>query len=318
GEGEEETEEVDEDRERYRWLDANPRSPAPPRHGRPGGTGGWIITRTYADFASLHAELSSALPKAAKLKFPSRSRMQSGGGVLEKLVADLEGWLNLAVTDASLRDSAPLGRFLKPDWPVGGDRKEGGSVAGNVLKANVMAATSVLKRISSNTTNAAGYLRDRSNVIASSVMGSVGGATPPLQASPAFARRDGRRTQSMSSAALGAITKAPDAVRPGRFSTGRFSTDSLMRLEEAASSAASSPRASSVAPSREPQKRGAADPSRTAADRSSFEERAAAKPERPREEEESRQQQQQQQPNKELTEHELDLLLETIFAVLEE
>ncbi|KAG5461130.1 MAG: hypothetical protein BJ554DRAFT_6723, partial [Olpidium bornovanus] len=32
GEGEEETEEVDEDRERYRWLDANPRSPAPPRH----------------------------------------------------------------------------------------------------------------------------------------------------------------------------------------------------------------------------------------------------------------------------------------------
>ncbi|KAK9763742.1 phosphatidylinositol binding [Basidiobolus ranarum] len=77
-------------------------------------SGGWMITRSFADFTQLHTALREQFPKVDKIKFPSRQRFISKANN-HKLCVELERYLALLLSDMLLCESKPLQIFLKPD-----------------------------------------------------------------------------------------------------------------------------------------------------------------------------------------------------------
>ncbi|KAJ1978513.1 phosphatidylinositol binding [Dimargaris cristalligena] len=83
---------------------------------------GWMITRSYADFSSLHSALKQLFTKVDKIKFPSRqwsaNAMILGSGTRSRqspLANGLQVYLSLLLSDRILCASRPLQLFMKPD-----------------------------------------------------------------------------------------------------------------------------------------------------------------------------------------------------------
>ncbi|ORX96402.1 hypothetical protein K493DRAFT_300925 [Basidiobolus meristosporus CBS 931.73] len=77
-------------------------------------SGGWMITRSFADFHHLHTTLREQFPKVDKIKFPSRQRFTSKANNY-RLCVELERYLSLLLSDMLLCESKPLQNFLQPD-----------------------------------------------------------------------------------------------------------------------------------------------------------------------------------------------------------
>lgn len=114
---------------------------------RSAGSGGWMVTRSYAAFVALNADLREEFPKIGKVRFPARNRL--GGGVASlKLAAELQDWINFLITDGSLREAEVLKTFLRPDQSIlSVPGVSAGRTASMVFKAPVKAATSMLKKL---------------------------------------------------------------------------------------------------------------------------------------------------------------------------
>ncbi|KAK9720266.1 phosphatidylinositol binding [Basidiobolus ranarum] len=80
-------------------------------------SGGWMITRNFADFTNLHMVLREQFPKVDKIKFPSRQIFGSKANN-QKLCMDLEKYLSMLLSDMLLCESKPLQSFLQPDSVV--------------------------------------------------------------------------------------------------------------------------------------------------------------------------------------------------------
>lgn len=78
------------------------------------GSGGWMITKSYADIIVLNESLRTAFPKVAKSDFPKRSRV-AGSKAREELSQELERWLNIIITDSALCESIILQEFMRPE-----------------------------------------------------------------------------------------------------------------------------------------------------------------------------------------------------------
>ncbi|KAJ3024038.1 sorting nexin 13 [Thoreauomyces humboldtii] len=81
---------------------------------RVNGSGGWMITKSYADLIHLYESLDALFPKIKKSGFPSRSRVV-GSKARDELTLDLERWLNILVPDVELCASPPLQEFMRPE-----------------------------------------------------------------------------------------------------------------------------------------------------------------------------------------------------------
>ncbi|CAG8615294.1 722_t:CDS:2 [Acaulospora morrowiae] len=76
---------------------------------QPGSTG-WIMTRRFADFEKMHASLVKAFPKAEKVTMPRLMLKKN-----QEACKSLERYLNILLSDASLCESEPLQKFMKRD-----------------------------------------------------------------------------------------------------------------------------------------------------------------------------------------------------------
>ncbi|CAG8460797.1 9442_t:CDS:2 [Acaulospora colombiana] len=76
---------------------------------QPGSTG-WIMTRRFADFEKMHSSLVKAFPKAEKVTMPRLMLKKN-----QEACKSLERYLNILLSDASLCESEPLQKFMKRD-----------------------------------------------------------------------------------------------------------------------------------------------------------------------------------------------------------
>jgi hypothetical protein len=76
---------------------------------QPGSTG-WIMTRSYVDFEKMHQSLVQAFPKAEKVTMP-RLMLKKNHEACEAL----ERYLNILLSDVVLRESDALQKFMKRD-----------------------------------------------------------------------------------------------------------------------------------------------------------------------------------------------------------
>ncbi|KAJ1983354.1 phosphatidylinositol binding [Dimargaris verticillata] len=94
---------------------------ADPTHGT--SHHGWLITRSYADFASLHASLKQRVAKVDKIKFPSRqwtpaaaaSAVSPKNSNQTPLAGALQHYLSMLLSDRLIGASRPMQLFMKPD-----------------------------------------------------------------------------------------------------------------------------------------------------------------------------------------------------------
>ncbi|TPX56108.1 hypothetical protein PhCBS80983_g04783 [Powellomyces hirtus] len=89
---------------------------------RTDGSGGWMITKSYADLIALNEHLETAFSKVKKSGFPTRTRVSVNFSAKARehnsassLSADLERWLNIIITDAELCQSKPIQDFMRPE-----------------------------------------------------------------------------------------------------------------------------------------------------------------------------------------------------------
>ncbi|KAJ1972535.1 phosphatidylinositol binding [Dimargaris xerosporica] len=84
---------------------------------------GWLITRSYADFASLHASLKQHVAKVDKIKFPSRQWTPTTVPSVTSpkhpkqtpLAGALQHYLSMLLSDRLISASRPMQLFMKPD-----------------------------------------------------------------------------------------------------------------------------------------------------------------------------------------------------------
>ncbi|TPX57815.1 hypothetical protein SpCBS45565_g08145 [Spizellomyces sp. 'palustris'] len=81
---------------------------------RTNGSGGWMISKSYADIIALNEALRTVFPKVRKSNFPQRTRV-AGTKAREELSHELERWLNIIASDATLYESAQVQDFMKPE-----------------------------------------------------------------------------------------------------------------------------------------------------------------------------------------------------------
>ncbi|KNC97986.1 hypothetical protein, variant [Spizellomyces punctatus DAOM BR117] len=81
---------------------------------RTNGSGGWMISKSYADIIALNEALRTVFPKVRKSNFPQRTRV-TGTKAREELSHELERWLNIIASDATLYESAQVQDFMKPE-----------------------------------------------------------------------------------------------------------------------------------------------------------------------------------------------------------
>nr|CAG8498546.1 8788_t:CDS:10 [Entrophospora candida] len=76
---------------------------------QPGSTG-WIMTRSFADFEAMHIALVNQFPKAEKVTMP-RLMLKKNYDACQ----DLQRYLNILLSDSTLAKSDPLQKFMKRD-----------------------------------------------------------------------------------------------------------------------------------------------------------------------------------------------------------
>ncbi|CAJ0832661.1 1131_t:CDS:2 [Entrophospora sp. SA101] len=76
---------------------------------QPGSTG-WIMTRSFADFEAMHIALVNEFPKAEKVTMP-RLMLKKNYDACQ----DLQRYLNILLSDSTLAKSDPLQKFMKRD-----------------------------------------------------------------------------------------------------------------------------------------------------------------------------------------------------------
>ncbi|CAG8612147.1 6185_t:CDS:2, partial [Racocetra fulgida] len=76
---------------------------------RPGSTG-WIITRNFSDFEKMHSALTKDFPKAEKVVMPRLMLKKS-----QAACKSLERYLNILLSDLTLCESEPLQKFMRRD-----------------------------------------------------------------------------------------------------------------------------------------------------------------------------------------------------------
>ncbi|CAG8537580.1 14669_t:CDS:2 [Racocetra persica] len=76
---------------------------------RPGSTG-WIITRNFSDFEKMHSTLTKDFPKAEKVVMPRLMLKKS-----QTACKSLERYLNILLSDLTLCESEPLQKFMRRD-----------------------------------------------------------------------------------------------------------------------------------------------------------------------------------------------------------
>ncbi|KAJ1659091.1 Sorting nexin-20 [Dispira simplex] len=79
---------------------------------------GWMITRSYADFAALHSSLKQQFAKVEKIKFPHRNWASTSSGEGQKqsaLANGLQHYLSMLLVDQIICASRALQLFMKPD-----------------------------------------------------------------------------------------------------------------------------------------------------------------------------------------------------------
>ncbi|CAG8513555.1 12979_t:CDS:2 [Cetraspora pellucida] len=76
---------------------------------RPGSTG-WIITRNFSDFEKMHSALTKDFPKAEKVSMPRLMLKKS-----QAACKSLERYLNILLSDLALCESEPLQKFMRRD-----------------------------------------------------------------------------------------------------------------------------------------------------------------------------------------------------------
>ncbi|CAG8804946.1 3474_t:CDS:2, partial [Gigaspora margarita] len=76
---------------------------------RPGSTG-WIMMRTFSDFEKMHSALIKIFPKAEKVSMPRLMLKKN-----QVACKSLERYLNILLSDLTLCDSEPLQKFMKRD-----------------------------------------------------------------------------------------------------------------------------------------------------------------------------------------------------------
>ncbi|CAG8436610.1 9381_t:CDS:2 [Diversispora eburnea] len=76
---------------------------------QPGSTG-WIMTRKFSDFETMHSALVKAFPKAEKVTMPRLMLKRN-----QEACKALERYLNILLSDATLCESEPLQKFMKID-----------------------------------------------------------------------------------------------------------------------------------------------------------------------------------------------------------
>ncbi|CAG8735490.1 18310_t:CDS:2 [Dentiscutata erythropus] len=76
---------------------------------RPGSTG-WIMTRFFSDFEKMHSALTKIFPKAEKVSMPRLMLKKS-----QVACNSLERYLNILLSDLTLCESEPLQKFMKRD-----------------------------------------------------------------------------------------------------------------------------------------------------------------------------------------------------------
>ncbi|CAG8575043.1 334_t:CDS:2 [Dentiscutata erythropus] len=74
------------------------------------GSAGWIMTRSFSDFETLHSALGKDFPKAEKVTMPRLMWKKN-----HEACKSLERYLNILLSDASLCESEPLQKFMKRD-----------------------------------------------------------------------------------------------------------------------------------------------------------------------------------------------------------
>ncbi|KAJ1968224.1 phosphatidylinositol binding [Dispira parvispora] len=80
---------------------------------------GWMITRSYADFAALHSSLKQQFAKVEKIKFPHRNWAATASGAGQKqsaLASGLQHYLSMLLVDQIVCASRALQLFMKPDY----------------------------------------------------------------------------------------------------------------------------------------------------------------------------------------------------------
>ncbi|KAF0477925.1 PXA domain-containing protein [Gigaspora margarita] len=74
------------------------------------GSAGWIMTRSFNDFETLHSALGKVFPKAEKVTMPRLMWKKN-----HEACKSLERYLNILLSDATLCESEPLQKFMKRD-----------------------------------------------------------------------------------------------------------------------------------------------------------------------------------------------------------
>ncbi|CAG8497622.1 16902_t:CDS:2 [Dentiscutata heterogama] len=74
------------------------------------GSAGWIMTRSFNDFETLHSALGKDFPKAEKVTMPRLMWKKN-----HEACKSLERYLNILLSDAALCESEPLQKFMKRD-----------------------------------------------------------------------------------------------------------------------------------------------------------------------------------------------------------
>ncbi|KAJ1562052.1 sorting nexin 25 [Nowakowskiella sp. JEL0078] len=123
----------DDDKPSYTATDFKERLVFVVEAERTDGRGGWILTKTYADFQSLYDRLRKLSYAINRTGFPVRSRMPppplakdrekdsfttiaaSASSARVALANELQKWTNSMMADWSTSDSKPVQDFMRPD-----------------------------------------------------------------------------------------------------------------------------------------------------------------------------------------------------------
>ncbi|RKO84691.1 hypothetical protein BDK51DRAFT_37270, partial [Blyttiomyces helicus] len=162
---------------------------------RPGGRGGWMLTKTYADLSNLNDALRLAFPRLRNpasnpsphptVRFPQRPRVVSTPAAREPLISGLEAWMRSLVVDPAICASTPMQEFMRPENMVRDEEQKspspsraggGVSAAQRKVLGVFRSAGSVLRNVAVRTPKRAATLVASSVGAAARSLGSENGS----------------------------------------------------------------------------------------------------------------------------------------------